>query len=230
MTVFRWRTAFLRDDFRWKEYIRPALGPPRAARRQPCCGNPFATAKITGGRSKEGLMHLSSRFRFGETLAGFCALVCLAAGALACAVLVAGCTNDPDFEPARPAQLPAAAVYAGTERRGDWALCTPGQGNRISCTIYAPNTGKPILEKSLRICPQVSSIGGWEVKTPRPRRFDGQQVTFDDVAAFVDAPDKHIPTPGESAADVVKAQQRSREEYEKYGVTADCTPVRDSKP
>ena len=171
-------------------------------------------------------MHLSSRFRFGRALAGLRA----PAGLLACAILAVGCSYDPDFEPARPSQLPSSAVYAGTERRGDWAACVPGQGNRISCTIYAPNTGKPILQKSLRICPQVTTIGGWEVKNPRPRRFDGQQVTFDDVAAFVDEPDKHIPTPGESAADLAKAQQRSREEYEKYGVNADCTPVRGSKP
>jgi hypothetical protein len=167
-------------------------------------------------------MHPSSRCRFGAVVVGFCA-------AAACAVLAAGCSYDPDFEPARPPQLPAAAVYAGTERRGDWATCVPVQGNRITCTIYAPNTGKPVLEKSLRICPQVSSIGGWDVKNPRPRRFDGQQVYFDDVAAFVDAPDKHIPTPGESTKDLARAEERSREEYEKYGVNADCTPVRDSK-
>src|SRR5690349_8987239 len=106
-------------------------------------------------------MHPSFRFRFGATVAGVCA-------AAACAVLAAGCSYDPDFEPARPPQLPAAAVYAGTERRGDWATCVAAQGNRITCTIYAPNTGKPILEKSLRICPQVSSTGGWDVKNPRP--------------------------------------------------------------
>jgi hypothetical protein len=46
----------------------------------------------------------------------------------------------------------------------------------------------------------------------------------------VDAPDKHIPTPGESAKDVARAEARSREEYEKYGVNADCTPIKGSKP
>ena len=143
-------------------------------------------------------------------------------------LLTAACTYDPDFEPARPAQLPESAVYAGNERRGNWATCTPAEANKITCILYDPFSGRPQFEKSLRLCPHLTSIGGWEVANPRPKRFDAQQVTFADVAAFIDKPDKYLPAPGEAAKEVARQEELSNQVYKKYGVNADCTPVSES--
>ncbi|HEY4215207.1 MAG TPA: hypothetical protein VGM84_27295 [Steroidobacteraceae bacterium] len=146
-----------------------------------------------------------------------------------CALVAVGCSYDPDFEPARPAQLPEAAVYAGTERRGDWATCVPGEGSQITCTLYDPATGRAQFEKSLLMCPHLKSIGGWEASHPKPKRFDGQQVTFADVPAFINKPDRYLPAPGDSPAVIQRYQEQSEKVYKKYGVTDDCTPVADSK-
>lgn len=142
---------------------------------------------------------------------------------LVCTGVVA-CSPKGKYEPKRPAGLPASAIYAGGLDGGDWASCQVTEDNAIKCILYDQTDGQPRYERSFRLCPRVALMR----KTGRPvqpRWFDAEGGAFDNVAAFVDRPDKYLPRTSDSPNEIKHQADLAQKYYAEAGVSVDCRPV-----